>query len=109
MSESDAVLVYVTVGDSDAALSIARALVDERLAASANIIGGVHSIYRWQGAVEAADEAVLVLKTRRAHLEALTARVRALHAYDCPCVVALPIVGGNPAYLDWIAAETSDD
>ena len=108
MSETDAVFVYVTAGDREAALSISRALVDERLAASANVIGNVHSIYRWQGAVEEAEEAVLVLKTRRAHLETLTARVRALHAYDCPCVVAMPIIGGNPAYLDWIAAETSD-
>jgi len=108
MSNGDALFVYVTVGDREAALEIGRALVEARLAACANVIDGMESIYRWQGAVEQAREAVLILKTRSDLLEALTEQVSALHAYECPCVVALPIQGGNPAYLDWIVEQTSE-
>jgi periplasmic divalent cation tolerance protein len=101
-----AVFVYVTAGDREAALSLGRALVEARLAACANVIPRMRSVYRWRGAIEEGEEAVLILKTRRALVEALTDKVRALHDYDCPCVVALPVIGGNPAFLDWIAAET---
>lgn len=98
---------YVTAGSRDEALRIGRALVEERLAACANVHAGVGSIYWWQGRLEEAEEAVVVLKTRAELVPALTARVRQLHSYDCPCVVALPIEAGNPDYLDWIAAETT--
>ena len=103
---SDARFVYVTTKDRAEAVAIGRALVDERLAACANVIDAVTSIYRWEGAVQEDTEAVLVAKSRADLIAPLTARVRALHSYDCPCVVALPIDGGNPDYLDWIAAQT---
>ena len=106
MSAGEASFVYVTTGDREAALSIGRALVEARLAACANVISGMESVYRWQGAVEQASEAVLILKTRTSMLDALTEKVKALHKYDCPCVVALPITGGNADYLDWIAEQT---
>ena len=106
MMASDALFVYVTAGDRDAALSIGRQVVEAGLAACANVIDGMESIYRWEGAIEHAKEAVLVLKTRAALLDDLTSKVAELHDYDCPCVVALPIVGGNRAYLEWIAAQT---
>jgi periplasmic divalent cation tolerance protein len=99
-------LCYVTAGSRDEALVIGRAVVEERLAASANVLDGATSIYWWQGALRQADEAVLILKTRGELVERLTARIRQLHSYQCPCVVALPIAAGNPAYLDWIAGET---
>jgi periplasmic divalent cation tolerance protein len=67
---------------------------------------GVASIYHWQGAIEEAREAVLIVKTRAALVGPLTERVRSLHSYDCPAVVALPIVDGSPSYLAWIDAET---
>ncbi len=102
----NACFVYVTCGDKDEAQSIAAALVTERLAACANLIPGMTSVYRWQGKIEQGEEIVLILKTRESLVEKLTERVQALHSYDCPCVVALPIAGGNPAFLDWIAAET---
>ncbi len=73
---------------------------------SANVLDGATSIYWWQGALEQAGEAVLILKTRTELVERLTARILELHSYECPCVVALPIAAGNPQYLDWIAAET---
>lgn len=99
-------LVYVTTGSKEEAHRIGRALVEERLAAAVNIIAGVASIYRWDGAIHEADEVVVVAKTRREMLDALTARVREMHRYDCPCVVALPVAGGSEPYLRWIAAET---
>lgn len=99
---------YVTCASSEEASRIGRTLVEERLAACANILPGVTSIYHWQGRVETGGETALVLKTRAALVEALAARVRALHSYSVPCVVALPIRGGNPDYLAWLAAETRE-
>lgn len=99
--------VYVTAASTDEAAKIGRTLVEERLCACANVLAPVRSIYWWKGAVEEGNEAVLVMKTTEARLSQLTERVRALHSYDCPCVVALPIAGGNPAFLDWIASETN--
>jgi periplasmic divalent cation tolerance protein len=98
---------YVTAPSREVALAIGRTIVAERLAACANVIDGAASIYWWQGTLEEAREAVLILKTRAELIERLTARVKALHPYACPCVVALPIAGGNREYLDWIAAETA--
>lgn len=99
-------LVYITASGPEEARRIGRALVAARLAACANVYGGVTSIYRWEGEVQEDAEAVLIVKTRESLVEPLTAKVCALHSYDCPCVVAVPVVGGNPAFLDWIDAET---
>ncbi len=104
---SDLRILYVTAADADEALRIGRALVEARLAACANVLGGMTSVYRWQGKVEQAAEVVLVLKTRASLVEAATERVKSLHSYACPCVVALPVEGGNPDYLDWLRRETA--
>ena len=101
-----AVFVHITVGARPEAERIARALVEERLAASANLIGGLASVYRWKGQVEEASEILLIAKTTAPLLDRLTERVRALHSYDCPSIAALPVSGGNRDYLDWIASET---
>jgi periplasmic divalent cation tolerance protein len=98
---------YVTAGSRDEALAIGRALVEERLAACANVIEGMTSVYRWRDTIQEDREVVLIAKTRRELVDRLTARVRELHGYETPCVVALPLQGGNPAFLDWIAAETA--
>ena len=98
--------VYIVAADTAEAGRIAEALVGERLAACVNILGGVRSVYRWQGAVERADEVAMVAKTTQALFDALAARVKALHSYDTPAIVAWPIVAGDAAYLDWIVAET---
>jgi periplasmic divalent cation tolerance protein len=98
---------YVTARSREEALTIGRTVVQERLAACANMLDGMTSIYWWRGALEQATEAVLILKTRAELVERLTARIRELHSYECPCVVALPIAAGNPDYLDWIARETT--
>jgi len=99
-------MIYVTCGSHEEASTIAHALVGERLAACANIIDAVRSVYRWQGQVTEDDETVLILKTTAEKVGALTTRVRALHSYDLPCVVEISLGGGNAAYFDWIAAET---
>ncbi len=102
------VFVYMTTGTVEEARVIGRRLVEERLAACANILPAMESIYHWQGRVETAQEAVLIAKTRAVLVDQLSARVREWHSYDCPCVVALPITAGNPAYLRWLGAETTD-
>ena len=102
----DLIFCYVTCADREEAQTIARAMVEERLAACGNVLGGMRSVYRWQGRVEEAEEVVLILKTRAALLEPLTRRVKELHSYDCPCVAALPLAGGNPDYLQWLAEQT---
>ena len=99
-------LIYITVGSRDEALAIARELVDSRLAACANIRAGTTSIYHWEGAVCEEDEVSLILKTRDDLVERVIEKVKELHSYDCPCVVSLPISGGNADFLNWIDAET---
>lgn len=102
----ECISVYVTAAGRAQAEALGRALVEERLAACANVLDGLTSIYRWEGEIRRDDEAVVLLKTRAALLPRVEARIRALHSYDQPCVVAWPIVGGSAAYLAWIAEQT---
>jgi periplasmic divalent cation tolerance protein len=99
--------VYMTTSSEQEARRIGRALVEGRLAACVNIIPGMTAFYRWQGNIEEGQETVLIAKTRQALVERLTQRVKALHSYTVPCVVALPILGGNPDFLQWIGEETA--
>ena len=99
--------VFVTAASQDDALRIARAVVEERLAACGNILGQVRSIYRWRGKTEDEPEVMLVLKTRAALFESLRRRVVELHGYEVPEVIALPVVAGHAPYLDWIRENTS--
>ncbi|QDT37654.1 divalent-cation tolerance protein CutA [Stratiformator vulcanicus] len=99
-------LIYMTAGSRDEALRIGRTLVEERLLACANVFDGVTSVFRWEGEVQHEGEAVLIGKSTEELVEPLTARVRKLHSYDCPCVVAVPIQGGNAAFLEWVSKET---
>jgi periplasmic divalent cation tolerance protein len=106
-AETEALVVLVTTPTPERAAELARALVEERLAACGNVVPGLRSIYRWQGKVNEDAEALLILKTTRARFEALRDRVLALHPYEVPEVIALPIAAGSAAYLGWIAGETS--
>ena len=99
---TDTCFVYMTAGSVDEARGIADALVTDRLAACVNMIEGMISVYRWQGAVQHDTETVLIAKTRKDRVEALTERVKALHSYDCPCIVTLPVESGSDDFLDWI-------
>lgn len=105
---SSARLVYCTFPSRDAAEDTARALLDAGLIACANILPGMVSLYRWQGAVERADEVVLILKSTAARTEAVVEAVRARHPYEVPAILVLPVEGGLPAFLSWIAAETGE-
>ncbi|REJ72162.1 MAG: divalent-cation tolerance protein CutA [Planctomycetota bacterium] len=100
-----AVVCYITAPDRDEALKIGRALVEERLVACANVLDGMTSIYRWEGAIQQDSEVVLIAKTRHELSESVIERVRELHSYDCPCVIAWPITAANPDYLQWIEKE----
>jgi len=104
---SGAAVVLVTAPDRRAARRLARALVDERLVACANVLPGLRSIYRWKGKVRDDAEVLLLLKTRRALFPRLAARVKELHPYSSPEVLALPLAAGNRPYLAWLRAETS--
>ena len=109
MKPEDFVVVLVTAGDAGEAARIGRTLVEERLAACANLVGPIRSVYRWQGAVEEAAEHLLLVKARADDLPALEARVRALHSYQLPEVLALPVAAGSAAYLAWLAQSTARD
>lgn len=104
-----AYVVYVMASSRDEALTIGRTVVGERLAACANVLGGIRSIYWWEGSVVGDDEALLILKSRELLLADLIARIRALHSYEIPCITAWPIRAGNPDYLAWISATTAPD
>lgn len=98
-----ALVCFCTCPDTDTAQRIADVLVEERLAACVNVLPGLRSVYRWRGAIERADEVLLLIKTVRERLEPLTARVASLHPYELPELVAVEIAGGLAAYLDWVA------
>jgi periplasmic divalent cation tolerance protein len=102
-----AFVVYITASSREEALAIGRSVVGERLAACANVIGGLRSIYWWEGDISEDDEVLLILKTTEALLAALIERVRALHSYTTPCITAWPIAAGDSDYLAWIEAETA--
>jgi len=95
-------VVLVTAPDLAAAERIGRSLVEEGLAACANLLPGVRSIYRWQGELHDEPEVLLIVKTRASLVAALAARVRALHPYELPEVLALPVAAGSEPYLAWV-------
>ena len=102
MQADDVWLVISTFPDADVAGQVAEQLVTERLAACANILPGVRSVYRWQGSVETASETLVYLKTTRAGFAELQTRLTALHPFDVPEIVALPLAAGSPAYFAWV-------
>lgn len=100
---SDVLVCLCTCPDRATGQRIAEALVGEGLAACVNLLPGVHSVYRWHGAVEHADEVLLLAKTTRARMDALQSRLLELHPYELPELLAVEAAGGLPAYLDWVA------
>ena len=100
-------IAWITAGSAAEASTIARALVEERLAACCNVLPGIRSVYRWQGAVQEDEEVLLLCKTRRGTFDRLAARVRELHSYDVPEIICTDIAAGSPAYLNWIEESLS--
>jgi periplasmic divalent cation tolerance protein len=103
---TDYVVLLVTAGSESEAETIAKALIEERLAACVNVISPIRSLYRWEGRVMDDREWLLLIKTRAERFSVVEARVKALHSYQVPEVIALPIVAGAKAYLEWLRTET---
>ena len=99
---TDAVVVLISAPDAEVAAALARALVTEGLAAGVNIVPGVRSLYQWQGALRDEPEHLLLAQTRADRFDALAARVAALHPYEVPQIIALPITAGHRPFLGWI-------
>jgi len=103
---TDYIVVFVTAAKEEEAALIGHTIVGERLAACVNIIRSIRSIYRWQGRIEDEQEVLLIIKTKRILFENLKKRVKELHSYSVPEIVAIPLVGGDEQYLNWIGQET---
>lgn len=101
------IVVMCTCPDEAVAGRIARVLVEEKLAACVNRVPGLRSTYSWEGAIQDEPEVLLVIKSTGARFEALELRIRALHPYELPEIIALPVAGGSPACLDWVARQTT--
>jgi periplasmic divalent cation tolerance protein len=105
-ADEDIVVVLCTAPDEETAARLARTLVEEELAACVNVLPGLRSIYRWQGKVSDDGEVLCLMKTRRTLFATLRERIVALHPYEVPEVIALPVVEGSAPYLDWVRAST---
>ncbi len=99
------IVLFITTADAEEASRIAEVLVKKRKAACVNILPGVSSLFWWQGKMERVDESLLMVKSRASLLDQIIKLVKEHHSYDVPEIIALPIIGGNPDYLKWIAKE----
>ena len=106
MADDELLVVMITAPNDEVAESLARSLVEERLAACVSRVPGLVSVYRWQGAIERESEIQLIVKTRRSHFEALAKRVHVLHPYDVPELIAHPVTHVSVAYGEWVRAQT---
>ncbi len=102
-------IAYCTCPDTASADTLARALVEDRLAACVSQLAGTRSTYRWHGALEHSEEVLLMIKTTDDRLDALVSRVHSLHPYELPELVAVEAVGGLAPYLDWVVQQTRED
>lgn len=102
-------LILTNAPDENTAHSIARSLVEQKLVACVNLLPGIRSIYRWQGAIEEAAEVTMLIKTTQERYADVEAAIRLVHPYEVPEIIALPVTAGLPAYLEWVALETKKD
>jgi periplasmic divalent cation tolerance protein len=101
-----ATLIYITAGNMEEAKKIGRELISSRLAACVNIIDNMHSMFWWEDKIQEDREVILIAKTKESLVTELIETVKSVHSYDCPCIVSLPILDGNRAFLDWIVEQT---
>ena len=106
-SVMEMVLAYVTAKDKAEAQRLAQGLLEQRLVACVNVLEGMNSFYWWKGRIEQGQETVLLLKTRSDKTQQINEWIKSFHSYETPCVLFLPITGGNPAYLQWLNSELS--
>ncbi|MBS0298588.1 MAG: divalent-cation tolerance protein CutA [Proteobacteria bacterium] len=102
----EAVLIFSNFPDEKSAVQLAEALIHQQLAACVNVLSPCASVYRWQGDVESAEEIPVLIKTQRQHYDRVEQLIKIMHPYELPEVIMVPITGGLPAYLQWLAAET---
>ena len=107
MDEMETILVISNLPDRERADFLARTLIEQRLAACVNVLAPCTSVYRWEGEVETATDVPVFIKTTRERYAALEAVIRANHPYELPEIIAVPLSAGLPAYLAWVAAESS--
>jgi periplasmic divalent cation tolerance protein len=105
---AEAFVIFCTCGSSEEAERLASTLVRERLAACVNIVAGIRSIYRWENKVEDSAEVLLVIKSTGDRLGAIQSRLEALHSYETPELIALPVVAGSERYLSWLKQQTQE-
>ena len=105
MSNSEHIVIFITTEDGEEAALISKMLLEQRKAACINIINGVNSMFRWQGKIDSASESLLVVKTRASLLKDVIRIVKEIHSNDVPEIIALPIIGGNRDYLEWVDKE----
>jgi len=101
---TDKIVVLSTCASEEEADRLSRMLVERRLAACVNVLPNMRSVYRWNGAIESAVECLLVIKSSRAQFDSLRAALEAAHSYELPEALALPVIDGSPAYLEWLEA-----
>lgn len=106
---NEAIVVFVTTANSEEAAQLAEMLVRQRLAACVQILPEIESVYRWQGKIERQKEVLLIAKTTKSKFEELEAKVRAIHSYETPEIVALPLIAGSPPYLEWLNSSVNAD
>ncbi len=99
--------VYMTAGSVEEAKSIGQILVGQNLAACVNLLENMTSIYKWEEKLEESQEVIMIAKTRKTLMPKLIETVNSLHSYDCPCILELPIQGGDPDFLSWIKSQTA--
>ena len=99
--------VYMTAGSIEEAKSIGQILVVQNLAACVNLLENMTSIYKWEEKLEESQEVIMIAKTRKTLMPKLIEKVNSIHSYDCPCILELPIQGGNPDFLSWIESQTA--
>ena len=99
--------VYMTAGSIEEAKNIGQMLVEQNLAACVNLLENMISIYKWEEKLEESKEVIMIAKTRKTLMPKLIEKVNSLHSYDCPCILELPIQGGNPDFLSWIKSQTA--
>lgn len=101
-------LVYITCPDMENAAQLANGLIEKRLAACANILPGMTSLYRWEGTIQQSDEVVLIVKTSRGHCRTIIDYVERHHPYDCPAILAFPVTAASSGFASWVHAEVQD-
>ena len=108
-SESDTIVIYITVPNVAEAQSLAQTLVSEKLVACVNIVSGIQSVYAWEGSVHTDAELLLICKSRTERFETLKSRVQSLHSYDVPEIISMPIINGSEPYLNWVREHSTPD